>query len=76
MTKMIERMAQALCGDDNPENILTIHRTRASAAFEAIREPTPEMLEAAQNWKGQQSYTDIWKAMVDAARCPQENASE
>ena len=34
--EMIERVALAICGDNNPENILTIHRIRARAAIEAM----------------------------------------
>ena len=67
MHEIIERVALVISGSDDPENILAIHRSRALLAIEAIREPTPDMLDAAQNWKGQQSYTDIWRAMIDAA---------
>lgn len=38
MRGMVERVAQAICGDDNPANILSIHRIRARAAIEAMRE--------------------------------------
>lgn len=37
MKDIIEQVAQAICGDDNPENILAIHRTRARAAVEAYQ---------------------------------------
>lgn len=37
MTEMVERVAQAICGDDNPANVLEIHRIRASAAIEAYQ---------------------------------------
>ena len=67
MSEMIERVAQAICGDDNPENILAIHRVRARAAIQAIAEPTEAMLQAAQEQRGQQSYTDVWRTMVAAA---------
>ena len=59
MTEMIERVAQAICGDNNPDNILSVHRDRARAALQAISEPTEAMLNAAQEWAGQQSYTDF-----------------
>ncbi len=39
----------------------------ARAAIAAMREPTETMLKAAQERKGQQSYTDIWHDMIDAA---------
>jgi hypothetical protein len=67
MSEMIERVAQAICGDDNPANILTIHRSRALAAIEAMREPTQAMSDAAAEKPGQMSYTDVWQAMIDAA---------
>jgi len=67
MSEMIERIAQAICGDDKPENILTIHRIRARAAIQSIAEPTEAMLTAAQEQTGQQSYTDVWRTMVAAA---------
>ena len=44
MSEMIDRVALAICGDDNPANILAIHRTRARAAIEAMRTPTDEMV--------------------------------
>lgn len=37
MTDMVERVAQAICGDNNPSNVLEIHRIRASAAIEAYQ---------------------------------------
>jgi hypothetical protein len=37
MSEIVERVAQAICGDDNPANILAIHRTRARAAIEAYQ---------------------------------------
>ena len=77
MSEMIERVAQAICGDDNPENILTIHRTRARAAIEAMREPTDAMKVAAlsatfdEERGGDRVYARdvpiIWNAMIDEA---------
>lgn len=37
MKDIIEQVAQAICGDDNPANVLAIHRTRARAAIEAYQ---------------------------------------
>lgn len=37
MSEIIEQVAQAICGDNNPENILEIHRIRARAAIEAYQ---------------------------------------
>ena len=38
----------------------------ARAAIEAMREPTGDMLQAAMEHKGQQSYSDVWSDMVRA----------
>ena len=76
MSEMVERVAQAICGDDNPANILTIHRIRARAAIEAMREPTGLMKDAgAESFEfgsddcaslnGQPSKA--WRAMIDEA---------
>lgn len=37
MSNMVEAVAQAICGDNNPSNVLEIHRVRASAAIEAYQ---------------------------------------
>jgi hypothetical protein len=37
MKDVIEQVAQAICGDDNPENVLEIHRARAHAAIGAYQ---------------------------------------
>lgn len=77
MSQMIERAAQAICGDDNPDNILAIHRDRARAAIEAMREPTKKMLSAGGFYHiigaGSVSESDMeiakreWQAMIDEA---------
>ena len=46
MITLVERVAQAICGDDNPDNILAIHRDRARAAIEVMR-PTDAAIERA-----------------------------
>ena len=43
------------------------HITAAQFAIEAMREPTLAMSEAAANTKGQMSYADVWRAMIDSA---------
>ena len=79
MSEMIERVAQAICGDDNPANILTVHRMRARAAIEAMRDPTQEMKKAGCKepiyhcWGNKGEFTDdesagdIFTLMIDAA---------
>lgn len=74
MSEKIERVAQAICGDDNPANILAIHRFRARAAIEAMREPTQLMLnagaEAFAHHTNEQETANLWRAMIDAAMKP------
>jgi hypothetical protein len=67
MSEMIERVAQAICGDDNPENILAIHRIRARTAIEAMRSPTEAMLIAGGNELDCARELYCWQAMIDAA---------
>jgi hypothetical protein len=68
MSEIIERVALAISGSDDPANILAIHRSRAILAIEAMREPTMVMEYAASNWQGpQMTYSDVWRAMVDEA---------
>ena len=78
MTDMIERVAQAIFAKD-PESLFTIHHARvyARAAVEAMRDCTPEMLDAGSAAHPTGGYvretllTDIieaeWVAMCDAA---------
>lgn len=64
MSEMIERVAQAICGDDNPSNVLEIHRVRARAAIKAMLQPTDHMIKATQlHPKGPLA----WQAMIYAA---------
>lgn len=71
MSEMVERVAQAICGDDNPANILEIHRHRARAAIAAMREPTEGMVEAGQNsgviYDAGLVPHHVWQAMIDEA---------
>jgi hypothetical protein len=39
----------------------------ARAAINAMREPTEVMQKAAREQTGQQSYADVWRAMIDEA---------
>jgi len=76
MSEMIERVAQAICGDDNPDNVLTIHRLNARKAMEAMREPTQAMIAAAMapylygndekmNAAFRSTIKEYWRAMID-----------
>ena len=73
MTDMIDRVAQAIFAKD-PESLFTIHQARvyARAAIAAMREPSGEMLTAADLRDGIcTSYDELWKTMIDAAlECP------
>lgn len=67
MSEMVERVAQAICGDDNPQNILEIHRIRDRLAIEAMREPTAAMLKAkgTEDTGGRgtvDEFLDFWSA--------------
>jgi hypothetical protein len=78
MTDMLERVAQAIFAKD-PEGIFTIHHARvyAKTAIAAMRDCTPEMLDAgsaahpAGGYRRETLLNDIieceWVAMVDAA---------
>ncbi|MEH2501224.1 hypothetical protein V1290_000035 [Bradyrhizobium sp. AZCC 1578] len=76
MSEMIERVAKAiqrraLERGTNPVHPAAIHHL-AAAAIEAMREPTVEMLVAAQeDWMCVRAAEErgdfIWRAMIDAA---------
>lgn len=74
MTSMVERVARAICLadglDDGLSNAFAVQKTDrewgewvplARAAIEAMREPTPEMVEAGAG------YHEAWPFMIDAA---------
>ncbi len=67
---LVERVARAICDEMHIQGKswggLQRHKL-ARAAIAAMREPTEAQLKAVQEWPGQQSYTDIWQAMIDAA---------
>jgi hypothetical protein len=65
MSEMIERVALAISGSDDPANILAIHRSRARLAIEAMREPTEAMkaVTSENTWHAVQD----WYAMIDEA---------
>lgn len=67
MSEMIERVAKALGGGDwdSCPNDRPRWREDARAAIEAMREPTEEMIEAANECEA--SWKSIWPAMLDAA---------
>lgn len=70
-SEIIERVAKALEAPmiDMSPGMTPQGRLRlmARAAIKALREPTAEMLLAAQEQPGQQSYADVWRAMIDTA---------
>lgn len=67
MSEMVERVAQAISGDDNPANVLEIHRVRARAAIETMRKPTKPMVR--RGWKllcgGNLRADEIYSHMID-----------
>ena len=76
MNEMVERVALAISGSDDPSNILTIHRDRARAAIIVMREPTDGMMVAAENAfpllstfadKEESGSYITWRAMIDEA---------
>lgn len=70
MSEMIERVALAISGGDDPESILKIHRHRARAAIMAMREPTVQMLVAAYSVVGvpeKPVLANGYRAMIDEA---------
>lgn len=74
MGEMIERVARAIWIQSGfgPEGFkpdgfyASPYMGKACAAIEAMREPTETMLTAARERRGQQSYDDIWRDMIDA----------
>lgn len=75
MSEMVERVALAISGGDDLKNILSIHRTRARLAIEALREPTEIMCRApfrAGVCQGDEQLhfgtaEAVWRAMIDEA---------
>ena len=72
MSEMIERVALAISGGDDPANILEIHRHRARAAIKAMREPTAKMkLVGAMTMPdydpGDNDAEQCWHEMIDEA---------
>ena len=63
MSEIIERVALAISGSDDPVNILAIHRSQARAAIEAMRNPTNEMLGGKFGVEPRRLFTE----MLDAA---------
>lgn len=71
MSEMIERVARAIDEASQPpgqKDYKVLMKNAARAAIEAMREPTMDMESAASNWQGaQMTYSDVWRAMIDAA---------
>jgi hypothetical protein len=66
MNEMIDRVALAISGSDDPASILAIHRSRARLGIRAMREPTEEMRCAGEDC-GSNAPVAIFNAMIDAA---------
>jgi len=68
MSEMVERVALAISGGDDPASILEIHRYRARDALAAMREPTDAMLMA---MCGSDVLADLykrdWQLAIDEA---------
>lgn len=77
MSEMVERVALAISGSDDPANVLEIHRVRARAAIEAMRKPTEAMKGAGflavsvRHPDGcnmpRGTEAEAWSAMIDEA---------
>ena len=51
------------------------HLGDARSVIEAIREPTEAMIDAAANTKGQMTYADVWRVMIDQILSSQESGT-
>jgi hypothetical protein len=88
--EMIEKVARAIfevCSVDGvtlpwesiSENSRALHKDWAKAAIEALREPTPEMLDpedVSSSWKGCPTCGGLregYELMIDAALSPSNN---
>ena len=68
MSEVVDRVALAISGSDDPANILDIHRSRARLAIEAMRVPTEEMIRAGNkctDWA--MGADEAWEEMIDKA---------
>jgi hypothetical protein len=70
-SEMIDRVALAISGGDDPKSVLEIHRTRACSAIEAMRRPTDAIRlvfeELIETQCHHQSFDDGWAMLIDAA---------
>lgn len=69
MSEMVERVALAISGGDDPASILSIHRTRARLAIEAMREPTDQQRNAYYelSHRTETMFDANWERAIDAA---------
>jgi hypothetical protein len=69
VNEMIERVALAISGSDDPASILTIHRIRARLAIGAMREVPKEITArvAANQDLLRWEIAPIWEAVIDEA---------
>ena len=67
---MIDRVALAISGGNDPSDVLEIHRSRARVAIEAMRFPDPQTVARADNKPRGLSWNDCmacWNAILDEA---------
>ena len=66
-SEMVERVAKVL--ERMTDSPPATYEELACAAIAAMREPTEAMCDAGANDRPgrQQSYADVWRAMIDAA---------
>jgi len=78
VSDMVERVARALhampseAWSEVPWSVLqAMHKERlmrhARAAIEAMREPTPEMVDEAYEYALNENAAGVWRKMIDAA---------
>lgn len=70
---MVEKVARAICGAQGyaPEDPSDLDRKMAVAALKALRDPTPEMVEAGlyavSGAANTGSINHLWQTMIDSA---------
>jgi hypothetical protein len=57
---MVERVALAISGGDDPASILAVHRARARLAIAAMRDATDDMAEAGSESVDPDNDNGIW----------------
>lgn len=75
MSEMVERVARAMCGSDNPDFIARGHKKKrwewmvphARAALTAMREPPQRLQDAAQWDFADEDLVYWWNKLIDEA---------